>query len=42
MIYDQKDKVITVEAVLFFKQTTTFNTIDNLIGGESNHLTGYM
>ena len=38
MIYDQKDKVITVEAVLFFKQTTTINTIDSKIGGESSQI----
>ena len=42
MIYDQKDKVITVEAGLFVNLTTTINTADDLIGRESNHLTGYM
>ena len=41
-IYDQKYKVIAFEAVLFVNLTITSNTTDHLIGGESNHLTGYL
>ena len=39
MIFDQKDKVITVEAaVIFVNLKITLNTTDNLIGKSSDRL----